>query len=113
MKYIKMTYKQKTEKLKESILNFGSATGLKVIMKIVKLKETYSSELSKKLDITYSHTVRIIQVLEELGFIKYNRSKSDLKHIRRHYFIPTKECKIVGEYLLKIEQVFKNKRRNR
>lgn len=49
----------------------------KPVMMLVKLKNDerprYASLLAKEVDCTYSHTVRILQILEDNGFIAFDK----------------------------------------
>lgn len=57
----------------------------KPVMMLVKLKNNerprYASLLAKEVDCTYSHTVRILQILEKNGFIDFDKN-GRLKLIR-------------------------------
>ncbi len=47
---------------------------VKIIVKIrMQRDENYALQLSKEVDATYSHTVKVLQNMEEHGLVKFNR----------------------------------------
>jgi len=59
-------------------------------------KETYGSKISRNIKCTYSHTIKLLQKLEDMGII--HRKKAG----RKSLLILTKKGKEITDYLNKI-----------
>ncbi len=69
---------------------------LKILLELRENNNTYGSKISRKINCTYSHTIKLTQQIEELGII--GREKVGRKTLLKL----TKKGKEITEYLNKI-----------
>jgi len=85
--------------------NFDIFFRRKPAMMLVSLKKNtrlrYGSVLAKEVDCTYSHAVKILQILEELGLVEFDK-KGRIKLIKL-----TKKGQEAAEAIEKIQLIIK------
>jgi len=85
--------------------NFDLFFRRKPAMMLVSLKKNtrmrYGSILAKEVDCTYSHAVKILQILEELGLVEFDK-KGRIKLVKL-----TKKGKLVADAIEGIQVLIK------
>ena len=64
----------------------------------------YSSKLARKSNITYSHSIKILKIFEEMGLVK------SLKDGRTRPITITLKGKQIANHFIEIENILKNKK---
>lgn len=74
---------------------------IKILLTMPYTERTYASNLSKKTQITYSHTVKLLNVCEDEGLTKNEKVG------RTKYVELTEKGRRVQDHLMKIKEILK------